>query len=57
MELFNENTSLKDIPIPPRQDFLKQLIGKISSFINYIRWLPLFFNSKDDKSSYNEQLS
>ena len=43
MEKFDFPHSLKNIPIPPRENYLKQLICKTENFIGRLRWAAEFF--------------
>ena len=43
MEKFNFVHSLKNIPIPGKDQYLKQLIGKTEEFIDRLRWKAFFY--------------
>ena len=43
MERFNMNYSIKNIPIPSKENYKIQLISKTEKFINRIRWKTLEF--------------
>ena len=55
MEQINIDYSLKNIPIPSNQSFLKCMIEKIESLIRRIRWKAHFFdsNNTENNSSLN----
>ena len=38
---------MKNIPIPSKQQYLKQLISKIESFVRRLRWKAFFFDYKE----------
>ena len=49
------NFSLKDIPIPSQNSYLKVLIQKTESFLKCLRWKAFFFDnpdSRNDKKTY-----
>ena len=43
--------SMKNIPIPPRNSYLKKLIEKTESVIKRMRWKAFFFEKNDNKQS------
>ena len=43
MEQVRFNHSLKDIPIPTKQDYLLELISSVSIFISNLRWRSFHF--------------
>ena len=47
MERVNFNYSMKNIPIPSKNAYLKNLIFKLESFIKRIRWKAYFFDKPD----------
>ena len=53
MEIFNINHSLKDIPIPSKQDYLEKLINKIEETIKRIRWKTYFYLNEGNKNGEN----
>ena len=42
----NFGYSLKNIPIPSNQHYLRCLIDKLNSFIRCLRWKAFYFNNK-----------
>ena len=49
--------SLKNIPIPGKDAYLKDLIHRTESFITRLRWKVFFFlkrNNRDDNEEYEE---
>ena len=55
MEQNNFNYSLKNIPIPNKQSYMKSIISKTESFIQRIRWKTLFYtqDKHDDPPKNN----
>ena len=56
MEKVNFNYSMKNIPIPSKNAYLKVLIFKLESFIKRRRWKAYFFekpNEIDDATTVN----
>ena len=53
LEQVNLGYSLKNIPIPTNNQYLKYLIIKVESFIRRIRW-RVFFCDSDDKAEHLE---
>ena len=47
MEARNLGYSMKNIPIPPKQRYLKNMIEKAESFIVRLRWKAHFFDKKE----------
>jgi len=50
MEKINFNYSLKNIPIPSNNQYLKCLLDKLNSFVRRIRWKAFFFDNKVEKN-------
>ena len=48
MERVNFNYSMKKIPIPSKNAYLKNLIFKLESFIKQIRWKVYFFDKPNE---------
>jgi len=40
--------SLKNIPLPSKQSYIKSMIGKMQSFIKRMRWRALFFDNPSE---------
>ena len=57
MERINFDYSLKNIPIPSNQSYLKTMIEKVEAFIKRIRWKAYFFELNNNGSSQNDQYS
>ena len=56
MEKINFGYSMKNIPIPPRNSYLKALIDKTESFLTRLGWKAIFFlNKKDNKEEKEEE--
>ena len=53
MERLNFPYSLKNIPVPGKDSYLKILLGKTSAFIERIRWKTFFFLNPE----VNEEIS
>ena len=53
LEQVNLGYSLKNIPIPTNNHYLKYLITKVESFIRRIRW-RVFFCDSEDKAEHLE---
>ena len=51
MEAKNLGSSLKNIPIPTKQHYLKSMIDKVESFIARLRWKVYFFEKPDQRNS------
>jgi len=51
MEKTRFNYSMKNIPIPPRNSYLKKLIEKTESVIKRMRWKAFFFEQNKDKNN------
>ena len=47
MEARNLEYSVKNIPIPPKQHYLKSIMEKVESFITILRWKADFFDKKE----------
>ena len=55
LEKVNFGYSLKNIPIPSNQAYLKTMIDKLENFINRLRWKVFFFlNKNQENDSQNE---
>ena len=54
MEKFVFDRSLKDISIPPEDQYRKLLLGKTESFINRLRWKTFFYLNPDAKPPQKE---
>lgn len=54
MERFVFNRSMKDIPIPPEDQYRKLLLSKTESFLNRIRWKTYFHLNPDKVPPYKE---
>ena len=50
MEQVNLNTSLKNIPIPSKQEYLSELIFSVGVFIANLRWRVFFFLNPAEQS-------
>ena len=48
MEKVNFNYSLKNIPLPTKDTYWKNLIHKLERFIKKIRWKAFFFENKNE---------
>ena len=48
MEKVNFNYSLKNIPIPSNQQYLKCLLKKVNSFVRRLRWKAFFFDNQNE---------
>ena len=46
------NYSLKNIPIPSKQSYLKSLTDKVESFLKRLRWKAYFFEHPSTKDDY-----
>ena len=57
MERINFDYSLKNIPIPSNQSYLKTMIEKVEAFIKRIRWKAYFFELNNNGSSQNDEYS
>ena len=54
MEKFNYTASLKNIPIPSKDHYTKQLMAKTEEFIQRIKWKSFFYlNPPDEPSTTN----
>lgn len=47
--------SLKNIPIPTKNTYLKSMISKVESFITRMRWKAIFFLNKKDEEDEEEE--
>ena len=47
MEKFNFDISLKNIPIPTKKVFMRQMISKTENFVSRIRWATDVFLNQD----------
>ena len=50
----NFNYSTKNIPIPHRNDYVKQLIFKTEKFLKNLRWRSFFFLNPEIRPNYKE---
>jgi len=57
MDRKNFGYSLKNIPIPSRNSYLKNLISKVDSFIHRIRWKAFFFDKNNGQSENNKYVN
>ena len=48
MDRFVFNRSMKDIPIPPEDQYRKLLLSKVESFMNRTRWKAYFHLNPDE---------
>ena len=55
MERINFGYSLKNIPIPPKNSYLKSLIDKSDSFIRRIRWLIFHYDRNNKDRTNNDR--
>lgn len=46
MEQLEIGSSLKDIPIPPKVTYLKEVIAKLTDFTHCLKWKTLFYVKK-----------
>lgn len=46
---------MKNIPIPPKDNYLKTLISKVESFISRLRWKAHFFLNKDEQNTCQQE--
>ena len=53
MKSFRFNYSIKSIPIPPRNTYIKKLIEKVESVIKRMRWKAYFFDNDIGNSENN----
>ena len=53
MEQTRFDYSMKNIPIPSRNTYIKKLIEKTESVIKRIRWKAFFFEQNKDKNKTN----
>lgn len=55
MEKKNFGYSLKNIPVPNKESYLKSMISKVESFIKRIRWKAYFFEQgKNEDAAHKE---
>ena len=54
MQLKNFGYSLKNIPIPSKNTYLKGLTDKVENFIRRIRWKAYFFDNQNEENAYVE---
>ena len=47
MEARNLGYSMKNIPVPPKQRYLKSMIEKVESFITRLRWKAHFLKKRN----------
>ena len=55
MNRCNLGYSLKNIPIPSRDSYLKKLILQTESFIKRLRWKVFWFERKDEEDFENNE--
>ena len=57
MEQVKFEYSMKNIPIPPKQEYLTELIRSVEIFVKNIRWRAFFFlnpsQTKSDKETFH----
>jgi hypothetical protein len=53
MEKVRFNYSLKNIPIPPRNSYIKSLLDKTEKVIKTMRWKALFYDNPTSTSNNN----
>ena len=41
--------SMKNIPIPKKNEYMKKLIGQMEKIVKHMRWKALFFLKEEDK--------
>ena len=51
---FEYNHSLKNVPIPDKRSYLKQLISRYEDFIQRLRWKAFFFLKKDSPNDHRK---
>ena len=51
MEQVNFNYSFKNIPLPSKDTYRKNLIQKLLSFIKKIKWKAFFFENKNESTN------
>ena len=54
MEKINLGYSLKNIPIPGKESYMKNMLGMIESFLRRMRWKAYWFNQKDTNTAKKE---
>ena len=54
MEKINLNYSTKNIPLPPRNEYMKRLIEKTEHFLRRLRWKAHFFLSVEADTPHKE---
>ena len=58
MERVNYDYSMKNIPIPSDQAYMKTFIAKLEAFIGRVRWKAFFFDqSNDNDNSHSANFS
>ena len=55
MEQKNFGYSLKNIPIPPKQCYIKSFVEKTEHFLKRMRWKAHFFDNPTDTSTHQQQ--
>lgn len=55
MEQVRFNYSMKNIPIPPKDTYLKRLIEKVESVIKRMRWKAFFFDQNTDVADNTDE--
>ena len=54
MEQVKFNYSMKNIPIPPKNDFMIQMIQSVEKFVKNLRWRTFFFLNPADPINKKE---
>ena len=54
MEKFIYTQSQKNIPIPPKEQYQKQLLGKTEQFLQRIRWKTYFYLNPVENPTFKE---
>ena len=55
MEKITFNYSMKNIPVPPRNTYMKKLIEKTESVIKRMRWKAFFSEKNNDTTQHTEE--
>ena len=53
MEKKNFNYSLKNIPVPNKQGYLKSMLDKVEHFLKRMRWKAYFYEKGNSKITDN----
>ena len=51
----NFGYSLKNIPVPSRQTYLRAMLGKLEHFIKHLQWKAFFFDKKVEDPTQDEK--